>query len=870
MNRFRTSHELEYIIGIISSRRSSGFSALEMAQERPNALSSAEAANLFADQYSKRASVRNEALLSYVATDDSEIKKEIARLNDIISSRKRWTTKAKEIDQALKGLDATSLNRIEISYLNEVQRRVFNNKTLNKKENQELRDSIRESFNQIDHYANEHFRKPNNSHEELADALREEAESRTRNKFKLITNAYSRVTDENLMRDDVLSIGNSMLNRKRWKRKLTSVEHFLEKIEGKRLNDHEANYLVKAAQYIRKNKALSKNRNLRDKKMRVLDQISNMLGEEYQKYSRKANKLYSIRDRLRQISEHKAQSWVAEEADLLMSAYARIKDDAVSHAPAADTKELEKACREVERTKEEIFEAVLENYNRYAKAARELKSIDETFRTLSQVEPGIGAAEQARFLYPIYTSLKKTAMSTVPIEEYEAVNEICRKIENNFDTIMEAETDFICEQNQERSAEREEKIEEAAIARVPEQSTSERHIEYAIKIPKNFTPQRPGTPFSGSTRMTRLSAALFATLLAFCATTKPIGTAAMNTTPDFAGEYAALVIDDLANLNRQTIDNELVAQYEREEMEKRKNDFYNSLIDNPEFADLNFHKEFLPEEVKSFDKNELKKDRHLDQLTDFLTKKMQRMSPKTTVHLNDFDLPVKYTEDKGALIAMTSPFREDGIKVTSHYGFRITPMIKRENRHLCDEGQEEVEQNGVKIACKDFHPGVDVVAYTSSNLYSVFPGGGVVTSIGYNSQAGNFVEYKANISDGRIVAVKYLHLRERPKHLKIGDVVTPFDKKPIGQYGSSGRVTGAHLHVEIRIQDGEKTYLLNPENFLPISEGVQIAQYMMERDKKGAVAQNRAKQIEKNPLKNKKSKIRNNHVIAYSPPITRK
>ncbi|MBW2997362.1 hypothetical protein KY349_03420 [Candidatus Woesearchaeota archaeon] len=144
-----------------------------------------------------------------------------------------------------------------------------------------------------------------------------------------------------------------------------------------------------------------------------------------------------------------------------------------------------------------------------------------------------------------------------------------------------------------------------------------------------------------------------------------------------------------------------------------------------------------------------------------------------------------------------------------------------------------------------------------------------MTSIGYNSQAGHYVECKANLSDKRDIAAKYLHLRERPKHLRIGDGVTSFDK-PIGRYGKSGRVTGPHSHLEIRIYDGEKTYLVNPENFLPIDEGVQIAQYMRDRDKQNAVAQNRAKQLEKNPLKQKKNKVTNSHAVAYNKPVHRK
>lgn len=90
------------------------------------------------------------------------------------------------------------------------------------------------------------------------------------------------------------------------------------------------------------------------------------------------------------------------------------------------------------------------------------------------------------------------------------------------------------------------------------------------------------------------------------------------------------------------------------------------------------------------------------------------------------------------------------------------------------------------------HNGMDVAADHGTPLYAV--GRGTVTTTGYNPGLGYHV--KITLEDDTVVV--YGHLSrigaERGDAVEAGTVV--------GEVGSSGRSTGAHLHFEVRV-DGE-------------------------------------------------------------------
>ena len=87
------------------------------------------------------------------------------------------------------------------------------------------------------------------------------------------------------------------------------------------------------------------------------------------------------------------------------------------------------------------------------------------------------------------------------------------------------------------------------------------------------------------------------------------------------------------------------------------------------------------------------------------------------------------------------------------------------------------------------HRGIDYAAPVGTPILA--SGDGKVTQSGYNSLNGNFVFIK----HGGNYETKYLHLQKRL--VKTGDRVR--QGKTIGTLGSTGRVTGPHLHYEFLV-----------------------------------------------------------------------
>jgi murein DD-endopeptidase MepM/ murein hydrolase activator NlpD len=120
----------------------------------------------------------------------------------------------------------------------------------------------------------------------------------------------------------------------------------------------------------------------------------------------------------------------------------------------------------------------------------------------------------------------------------------------------------------------------------------------------------------------------------------------------------------------------------------------------------------------------------------------------------------------------------DGGWYSSNYGWRIDPF------------------NGQRA----FHEGMDFVVEHGSAIRAA--AGGVVVYSAFHPQYGNMIE----IDHGNELVTRYAHASKRL--VKLGDVVLRSEK--IGEVGRTGRVTGTHLHFEVRRRGQPQ----NPKQFL--------------------------------------------------------
>ena len=104
------------------------------------------------------------------------------------------------------------------------------------------------------------------------------------------------------------------------------------------------------------------------------------------------------------------------------------------------------------------------------------------------------------------------------------------------------------------------------------------------------------------------------------------------------------------------------------------------------------------------------------------------------------------------------------------------------------------------------HHGIDLVAQTSTVIMST--AAGMVTFSGKRSKYGNMVE----IDHGYGIKTRYGHLKKIS--VKKGEIVD--FRQEIGKLGSSGRVTGPHVHYEV-LYDYKA---LNPAKFINAGKSV--------------------------------------------------
>jgi murein DD-endopeptidase MepM/ murein hydrolase activator NlpD len=120
---------------------------------------------------------------------------------------------------------------------------------------------------------------------------------------------------------------------------------------------------------------------------------------------------------------------------------------------------------------------------------------------------------------------------------------------------------------------------------------------------------------------------------------------------------------------------------------------------------------------------------------------------------------------------------------SSNYGYRIDPINGRNT----------------------FHTGVDIIASPGTPVMAA--AGGVVATVTHDPEYGNMVD----VDHDNGLTTRYAHLTR--SLVRVGDVVMKGQK--IALVGATGRVTGPHLHFEVR----EKGIPLNPNKFLSLGKG---------------------------------------------------
>ena len=109
------------------------------------------------------------------------------------------------------------------------------------------------------------------------------------------------------------------------------------------------------------------------------------------------------------------------------------------------------------------------------------------------------------------------------------------------------------------------------------------------------------------------------------------------------------------------------------------------------------------------------------------------------------------------------------------------------------------------------HPGIDLVGMGQKTIFSIMPG--TVHRCGYDADGwGNYVVVKQ--TDG-FYAI-YAHLAT--KYVSSGQVVRIGER--LGVEGATGKVTGRHLHLEIRGVYTNKYSTINPAKYLKIKDKV--------------------------------------------------
>lgn len=115
-----------------------------------------------------------------------------------------------------------------------------------------------------------------------------------------------------------------------------------------------------------------------------------------------------------------------------------------------------------------------------------------------------------------------------------------------------------------------------------------------------------------------------------------------------------------------------------------------------------------------------------------------------------------------------------------------------------------------------FHTGVDFAAADGTPILAVADG--IVTDAHYTDQWGGqiFIEHTV---EGHTVATVYVHMWQHGIYVETGQEVTA--GQHIGDVGSSGLSTGAHLHLEVR-PGGTNADPIDPEPWLASNGAIDL------------------------------------------------
>jgi murein DD-endopeptidase MepM/ murein hydrolase activator NlpD len=95
--------------------------------------------------------------------------------------------------------------------------------------------------------------------------------------------------------------------------------------------------------------------------------------------------------------------------------------------------------------------------------------------------------------------------------------------------------------------------------------------------------------------------------------------------------------------------------------------------------------------------------------------------------------------------------------------------------------------------CPTFHKGIDINPGMGTPVQAIFDGV-VIESAELTADYGTYVLI-SHVIDGQVIVSRYAHMIEGSSPLRVGDRVTAGTL--VGQVGSTGLSTGAHLHFEI-------------------------------------------------------------------------
>ncbi len=153
-------------------------------------------------------------------------------------------------------------------------------------------------------------------------------------------------------------------------------------------------------------------------------------------------------------------------------------------------------------------------------------------------------------------------------------------------------------------------------------------------------------------------------------------------------------------------------------------------------------------------------------------------------------------------------FKKTGLKIEEHH----YPVVEKEVFFpVLYEGSYYSSKYGYrrdpKTGESTFHHGVDI--YAPNGIEIVATHRGEIVFANNQGDYGNLVMVKAEV-DSKIFIIHYAHLdsilTEKGDSIDAGSV--------IGTVGSSGRVTGPHLHYEVREENGKSVDPIK-NGFLP-------------------------------------------------------